>query len=481
MAKTPIIKIPVDDSAFKAFLEAFQGYSDRVEELPEAWQKLHEELSKGGKASESSVKAFNEMLSSVSESARKLKQATSEQKKLGDQTSRSAKAMHLLAKSAKEVAHSIFGIGKFLMKLGGLGVGLVGGGLFGMAELAESAYGQRRSALGNNVSAGMQSAFKINMGRYVNSDMLSLVAAAQQNLADQYKLQNVLGGHIHGNPAQLAMRAILSAKRFIDQHRQEPPAVLQATMGAMGYGAFGLDTYSEINRLKNTSMAQLQQSEHATLVQARMQSLGHGYSALHVQFRNNMADMRSALMRAMAPLIPAFDSASRAITQFAIKLLESPVTKGLINKVGDYLGSPRFLTDVDRFGAALGAVSEGLMHFAEKFSFIFGKPSLKYRIGMKSTKDLLGMEASLEKKKSVLEARQATEQARYNQAPWDRWNADQLKHTAYALSAGPNSVVDKLDMIHRTLKRRQAYELHRGKSRSPAPHNLSKSVLNAAG
>ena len=479
MAKTPIIKIPVDDSAFKAFLEAFQGYSDRVDELPEAWQKLNEELSKGGKASESSVKAFNDMLSSVSESAHKLKQATSEQKKLGDQTSRSAKAMHLLAKSAKDVAHSIFGIGKFLMKLGGLGIGLFGGAVFGMSELAESAYKQRRSALGNNISAGMQSAFRINMGYFVNPDMPSLVASAQKTWADQYKLQNVLHGHIYGNPALLSLRAILSAKRFIAQHSQDPPPVLMALMRAEGYGAFGLDTVHAINRLKNTPMAQLQQAERTTLAQAPLQSIGHyGYPNLLRQFRNNMADLRASLMRALAPLIPAFDQASQAITRFAVSVLGSPATRGLIKKAGEYLGSPRFLNDVQRFGAALGEVSEGLIHFVEKFTWLFGKPSLKYRIETKSTKDLLGMEASLEKKKSVLDARMKEEQ-RLNQ----KYQLDphMLAHTRYELISGPNSVEKTLDMIHRTLKRRDAYELHRGKSKSPKPHNLSKSVLNASG
>jgi len=40
MATKPIVTIPVDDSAFKRFLEQFEVYSKKVSELPEEWRKL---------------------------------------------------------------------------------------------------------------------------------------------------------------------------------------------------------------------------------------------------------------------------------------------------------------------------------------------------------------------------------------------------------------------------------------------------------
>ena len=47
MAKTPILKIDVDDSQFKAFYELYKEYEAKAGELPESMQEANRVLNAG--------------------------------------------------------------------------------------------------------------------------------------------------------------------------------------------------------------------------------------------------------------------------------------------------------------------------------------------------------------------------------------------------------------------------------------------------
>ena len=52
MAEKPIISVEVDDSAFQRFLSLFSEYTAKLDEQPEAWQKLNEVMERAGGAAQ---------------------------------------------------------------------------------------------------------------------------------------------------------------------------------------------------------------------------------------------------------------------------------------------------------------------------------------------------------------------------------------------------------------------------------------------
>ncbi|MHB1659588.1 MAG: hypothetical protein ACYCRF_09815 [Acidithiobacillus sp.] len=371
MADIPVIKIPVDDSAFKAFMEMFQGYADKVEELPEAWRLLHEQMSKG--TGKETANALNEMLVSVSETAHKIKQATKEQSAFHQVTERSLKSMKGLAHAAGGLGKSLFNIGKSLFKMSAISLGLGGiGGLFGLAELASTGYNQKRTARGMGISAGMLESWKLNMQPLVGTGLLEHIASQQTQLgwkgATGLAAATALPGHApnytqaqYGNPAVLAMREILNLHRLL---RKTPHALWAARTHAAGFSGF---SPQDLRRINNASPAQIKAFEDATSAQAPGYNFGHGYTGEHIALQRIWFTLRQSLLRDLASLAGPISKAAGAMTGLVNALAQSPKVKSAIanlgteiNKLATFMKSAGFREDLVRFGMAIQGIGEGI-------------------------------------------------------------------------------------------------------------------------
>ncbi|WP_233842329.1 lytic transglycosylase domain-containing protein [Dyella sp. 2HG41-7] len=198
MAFKPILEIDIDDAQFRQFYELFKEYQVEAGNMPEDWKALNKAITESSEAMSNIVSTFVETMIVSNAHAKELvdhfKEATDAQKDFVTVSTDSETALKKMGKEAKVFADSIFGIGKFLMKLGVLGVGSAAGGLFGLDKLAESAVGTQRSARGLGLTPGQLKAFETDFGgRYVDAGVLGSIADAQGDLSKQWALRSATG------------------------------------------------------------------------------------------------------------------------------------------------------------------------------------------------------------------------------------------------------------------------------------------------
>jgi hypothetical protein len=197
MANKPIISIDVDDRQFAAFFQLFQQFEDKLGEMPESWKAVNDASNATAEALAGSTGALLESMLQASDHAATLaghlKSATDAQKQFGSATHQSESGLKKMAKEAKELGENIFGIGKFLFKMGAIGVGAVGAGLFGIDKLADSAVANQRSARQLGLTTGQYRAFDTDLGRDVGSNTLTNVVDARHSLSGQVFLERATG------------------------------------------------------------------------------------------------------------------------------------------------------------------------------------------------------------------------------------------------------------------------------------------------
>ena len=128
MPNKPIISIDVNDQQFKAFFELFQQFKGQMGELPEEWKQVGQSAQESHEAMAGAAGAIvDSMLQAKNHAAdlsQHLKGAVEAQKQFRLVTSEGETGLKRMGKEAKELADTLFGIGKFLFKLGAIGVGL---------------------------------------------------------------------------------------------------------------------------------------------------------------------------------------------------------------------------------------------------------------------------------------------------------------------------------------------------------------------
>lgn len=178
MPNKPIISIDVNDQQFKAFFELFQQFKGQMGELPEEWKQVGQSAQESHEAMAGAAGAIvDSMLQAknhAADLAQHLKGAVEAQKQFRLVTSEGETGLKRMGKEAKELADTLFGIGKFLFKLGAIGVGLDAGALFGIDRLAESAVGNQRQARGLGLTTGQFRAFGTDVANRGYSDEATL-------------------------------------------------------------------------------------------------------------------------------------------------------------------------------------------------------------------------------------------------------------------------------------------------------------------
>jgi hypothetical protein len=198
MATKSIIPIEVDDQSFKAFYDLFQQFQDKLGELPEDWKQVHAAAEGSHEALAGAAGAIVESMVQAKEHARQLasnmKDAVEAQKQFRITTGEGETGLKKMNIEAKELAHTIFGIGKFLFKMSAIGVATAAGSLFGIDKLAEHAVGNQRAARGLGLTTGQLRAFQTDIGsRYMDDNVLESVANARNDLTGRVWLQRALG------------------------------------------------------------------------------------------------------------------------------------------------------------------------------------------------------------------------------------------------------------------------------------------------
>lgn len=384
MAQTSIIDIPVNDEAFRRFMELFSRYQQEAKKLPEGWAQTNDivgGISAGFAAMTAEMAAQNEHLAQRAEAERKLEKAekaAAEAKKSSDREAaarerEAAGRRQKMISDLRTMADLAVGLGKWAL-LGGAAGAVTGAlSLWGMDRLLQSVSDERRTAQGFGVSTGQRQGLALNMQRYfdVNS-ALENIAGAQ---ADPSKRWIFSGFGVNPNgkdPGQLTGEMALAARRiFMEGHGNQ--------MWAQSHGLLDVFSMDDLRRLAATPEGELRKSATqagldaapggraylADKVSNKWQDFLVNLNAASLGLKNNLVDKLSALERNRA-----FDKLLASFTKIADSVLDRidwDRLAGGLDHLADYVGSAKFQSDVKTLLDDFSALAGGLDNLIKKF------------------------------------------------------------------------------------------------------------------
>lgn len=397
MTAKSIIQVAVDpEGNFKAFYELYQEYQAHLESAPEEWRKTGEAIEGAGEGmqgfAESSL-ASKEFLAiaatqaeiiakeirgaAVSNNAllESLLKNTAAQKNFADESERGNNALKQMKKHAEGVAGSIFGIGKWLIKMGAWGAGLAGlGGLlsgFGLKELASSAVDTQRGARGLGMTPGQLTAFRQDFGgRYLDESVLGSVANAQNSFIGRVWLSRAAGqnmGQVESeDPGQLAAQLAIRAHDWW----QNTPANMRTSemLQSSGFAQSGF-SLAMMRQLGNTPIGELQRAASQYQSDQGRFAVGDRGTDAWYGFLRQIKDagnvIETDLKNRLVSLAPNLQHFIDVIGKDAMKLIDqifTPQNLGAlesgIDKLSEYLGSKEFAQNIKEFGGAVSNIAQ---------------------------------------------------------------------------------------------------------------------------
>lgn len=358
MANKPIINVDVNDAQFKAFYELFQEYQVRVENMPKEWATVNASM----KQSTATAGALTGGI----------KSATKAQEQFNSMARTSLATLTKMADKAESLGKSVFGIGKFLLKIGAIGGGIAGiGGILSavsLRDLAHSAVQDQRGARGVGLSPGQYKAFGMDFGRFLDPSILSNVANAQNS----YQGRVWLGMATGLNQAQVGSQGAdqLSIQLAMRAHQwwEKTPASqrTEENLRATGFTQSGL-SLEDMRRLGNTPISELMSARSQYAQDQRSLNVGNGTTQAWYEFDRQITlagkTLETTLTNRLVALSPSLASFVKTLTQDAEILINEIFTpanlKSLesgIDELTSYLGSAQFKQDMRDFVGLFGAV-----------------------------------------------------------------------------------------------------------------------------
>jgi hypothetical protein len=412
VAAKSVVQVEVDSSQFADFYSLFQEYQAKLETMPDDWKATGEAINDAGggmdafsEASRDSkdflliaatqAEVISKEIHAASASNNALLESLTKnikaQKDFADETERGNQSLKKMKDNAEGVASSIFGIGKFLMKVGVWGAGLAGlGGLLGglgLKDLAESAVDNQRSARGLGMTPGQLTAFNQDYGRYIDQGTLGSIADAQNSYAGQMWLARASGlntkqviGEDPGQLAgQLAIRAhdwwVNTPENMRTAENLQSSGFTQSGFSLAMMRQFGNTPLSELQR----AGSQYQQDQGKLNVGDKNTDAWYGFLRQITDAGNTIEKDLTNRLSALAPDLQHFVD---VMGKDAKKLIDEIFTpsnlqslENGIDKFADYLGSQQFQQDMKTFAGLIGLVADKLRS-AAKFLGIDTGPAL---------------------------------------------------------------------------------------------------------
>lgn len=374
MALAPVIEIPVDDSAFKKFSEAFEEYTSKLKKMPADWQAINTRIGELAKVQRtlgvSADRAWSNAVTAANNYEKAVKSATSSQHKLGKSVSASAISMKSLANDAKGFAKSMGGLARDLAKfsLFGIGAGLLGsGGLtFGLDALANGVLERQRTARGLGLNVGQLNSFRVNMRRYAGMSVLTGAAQAQNDLSQMPWLAT-LG--IRYSQAQGESATALAGQEIMAVHRAylANPSMILNTPAGMAAQKLGF-TPQDIRNIGLASPTGLQSAINATRSDAGALGLSNQvqreWANFAIQLQKAGVLIETALINTLTPLTPQLTELSRKFADLITGLGKSDDVKKWVGELSqgihnfaNWVGSPAFQQDLRTIAYYFGKIA----------------------------------------------------------------------------------------------------------------------------
>ena len=215
----PIFKINVDDTAFKNFLKTFNKYQESLNEQPENWKGINDEIATSVTIAASLSAEIAHQFELTRELMKLERDHDKQQEKI---VSKRRKEMKSLLEDAKSFGSAAMGYGGTAIKYAaGAITGGALGGYWGMDKLGGWAGDQRRAAMGLGISVGSQQRANVALNRYFNvNSALENIANLKASPEGQIPfgvmgIRNVAGK----DPSQLLYDVAQAAGRMFGAHK----------------------------------------------------------------------------------------------------------------------------------------------------------------------------------------------------------------------------------------------------------------------
>lgn len=372
MAVKSIIEVDVQDEAFQRFQTLFADYEAKVKGLPSDWKKVDDAMGGAAKRFAAASGPTDAILAGMAASAgviaESIHKASRAQRQFEGATRRSHSTMNALGAAASKVSHTIFGMGKWMLKMGALGGGLAGiGGAIGLDDLAGSALNRQRSARGVGMTPGQAAAFSTYYDQFGNADAVaSNVASARNDISKRWAFTGIgIGQSALQNDSNFQLSTDVVSKI---QHalKQMPRATWINEAQARGFNAF-MST-DEMRVLRHTSNARVEDAKRGAAGSTNALGFSPGvardWANFSIQLRKAGIEIESSLivgLHRLAPVLTRISSdAARWISDFAkgpeMGKIVGDVESGL-QTFAKFLGSPGFRSDAANFSAAIGQLA----------------------------------------------------------------------------------------------------------------------------
>ncbi len=388
MTQTPVVEIPIDDSAFQRFSAAFDDYNEALKKMPAEWDALNTRINEAAKLHKSiggaSATAWASATAAAAAYEATVHGAAKAQANLAATTTRSGTAMTRMAKEAKAVRDHLFGAVRFLAKFSAYGIagGLLGaGGLaFGLDDLAGNVTATRRTSRGYGLTTGQYNSFMANMRPYVGASALE--GAANVRSGDPNAAINVGVLGIGGINAQHMNSAQLVAAELIAIHRDNKAQPGKNTAWWAAANAQGISD-DQIRVAIATKLATLEVARD----RMNRDSASMGYTGrvasewqkFDIQLAIARTKIGAAFITGLAPLMPQLTQLSREFARLITGFEKSPEVKRWIGELegglkhfSGYLDSPAFGKDLvwaegefKKFGTAAGHIADDVIAVAK--------------------------------------------------------------------------------------------------------------------
>jgi len=358
---SPILKIPVDDAAFKRFLSVFDKFRKHVDEQPDAWKGVSDSIQTAaeeasGFAAELGRQAEETRKLASEEATRdKMREAAARRRKNEDDDTRkreeeAADRRKRMIDQTREYGRTVTNAAMSASKwvLGGGLLGTVLGG-FGLAELVSGVADQRRGAMGLGVSMGQRQGMGVQMQRYFDvGSVLENVANAQANPA-QWGAFRMMGVNPNGGNAADTTYQLAQAARRMFRADKGNLALAQAQ------GLTQFFSPDDLRRMAAESTGQFNASINASRSYGGLNDeVGRKWQNFMITLDTVKLKFENTLIRGLTKLEDsgALDKIAKSFGDMADKVLMridwDAFAKGA-DTFAKYLGSPQFQADFKTF------------------------------------------------------------------------------------------------------------------------------------
>jgi len=379
---TPILRVPIDDEAFKSFLKTFEKYRTQLKEQEGDWGDVNDAVvatvaSNAALANEmerqvSALKDANIQEEERDRRADKMERrhrqnAKDRDKREEEVQQRRKRSIQFIKEQAQVVSGAArsFASWGLLDSILGIGTAVLSG--FGLTQLAQGVGDERRLSSGLGVGMGARQGLAANVGRYFDvNQVLENIANAQAD-PGKWATFATMGVNRNQNPAQLAEQMALQARKMFLADKGNLAL-------AQSQGLLNIFTPDDLRRMAGTPEAEMRmQFSRSRKVQGLSDEVARKWQDFTSQISMTGLALQNKFMDKISRLEPSLEKLIGKFGDLAVALLDridwETLGQGL-DSFTKYITSPEFIDSLKEFGSDMSYLVQQLKGWMKFFALL---------------------------------------------------------------------------------------------------------------